>query len=316
MGEHTAISWCDHTWNPWIGCTKVSPACDGCYAEALMDKRLGRVAWGAPGAGAGTRLRTSPHAWNDPARWERAAPAGARPFVFCASLADIFDSHVPPDWRRDAFDVMRRTPRLVYLLLTKRPGNIVRLARSAGGLPPNAAIGTTVEDRPRAERNVRDLLDASEGLWGAGTRPLFAFVSCEPLLEEFDLTAIPMARGYFIDALRGKIWMPAGTNTVPSTSYVVGDRDYVGLTHNIAWVITGGETDQGGHAARPTPTDAFRALRDQCAGAAVAFHHKQNGEWIEPRAGEFVRVGKRVAGRLLDGRVHDDRPAVRVAVEA
>ncbi|MQT13667.1 DUF5131 family protein [Segnochrobactrum spirostomi] len=291
MGEHTAISWCDHTWNPWIGCTKVSPACDGCYAEALMDKRLGRVAWGAPGAGAGTRLRTSLHTWNDPFRWERAAPAGARPFVFCASLADIFDSNVPPDWRRDAFDVMRRTPRLVYLLLTKRPGNIVRLARVAGGLPPNAAIGTTVEDLPRAERNVRDLLDASEGLG----------------------TAIPMVRGYFIDALRGKIWTPWPANSVPSSN--IGDRVYTGLIHNIDWVITGGETDQGDHAARPTPTRAFRALRDQCAGARVAFHHKQNGEWIE-RGGEFVRVGKRAAGRLLDGRIYDGRPAVCVVKDA
>lgn len=297
MGETTAISWCDHTWNPWIGCTKVSPACDGCYAEAMMDKRYGRVQWGAPGRGTGTRVRTSASVWNDPRRWNRKAEAaGTRPFVFCASLADIFDNAVPAEWRRSAFDVMRNTPRLVYLLLTKRPQLIVRLSEEAGGLPWNAAIGTTVEDQERADRNAPALLVAAAEL-----RPLFTFLSCEPLLGPVDISAHYLNPQGFVDTPK--------------------------------WVITGGETDQGAHKARPTHPDWFRSLRDQCAAAGVSFHHKQNGEWL---GGDQIpedeaipsgisndcgisgandnrrvwRVGKVRAGRLIDGALHDARPGV------
>ncbi len=153
MAENSAISWTRHTWNPWIGCSKVSPACDGCYAEAMMDKRYGRVEWGGPGQGAGTRSRTSALTWNDPFRWQRQAEKdGDRPFVFCASLADIFDNQVDPQWRADAFEVMRKTPRLVYLLLTKRPQLIVKLADAAGGLPANCRDRNNGR-RPEARRH-------------------------------------------------------------------------------------------------------------------------------------------------------------------
>jgi len=173
MAQNSAISWTTHTWNPWMGCTKVSPACDGCYAEALMDKRYGKVQWGNH-----PRIRTGKHTWNDPFRWERQAEKdGTRPFVFCASLADIFDNQVDPQWRADAFDVMRRTQRLVYLLLTKRPQNIVKMADAAGGLPVNAAIGTTCEDQQRADINLSALKVAKIDL-----NPLFTFGSFEPLL--------------------------------------------------------------------------------------------------------------------------------------
>lgn len=357
MGETTAISWADATVNFWMGCTAVSPACDGCYARALVQDRFGKAEWGGPGAGAGTRTRTGAASWNLPFKLHRKAErTRTRPFVFVNSLSDIFDNQVPPEWRRDAFDVMRRTPRLVYLLLTKRPGNIARLAEEAGGLPPNAAIGTTVEDQERADRNVPDLLEASEDLWRADTRPLFNFLSCEPLLGPVDLTAFPDHPGsaYFTDALKGQTWIKAGTNTIPSTSHIVGDRDYVGLCHRIEWVITGGETDQGTHRARPTHPDWFRSLRDQCAKARVQFHHKQNGEWlevdgprcralnqqlsassaavwmhrdgrVEPRDDRsnrhnspygtsiMFRAGKVRSGRLLDGVLHDSRPAVPAA---
>src|SRR5690606_14613384 len=131
----------DHTFNPWIGCTKVSPACDGCYAEAMMDKRYGRVKWGAPGQGAGTRERTSKGNWSKPKAWDRKAKAaGTRPFVFCSSLADVFDNQVPAEWRRDLFELIRATPNLVWLLLTKRPQLIVKLSEEVDGLPSNAAI--------------------------------------------------------------------------------------------------------------------------------------------------------------------------------
>jgi len=107
MGEQTNIEWCDHTFNPWIGCTNVSPACDNCYAEELMANRYGRVRWGA----GEDRVRTSPGNWRQPLKWNRdAAAAGTRPFVFCASLADVFDNAVDPAWRADLFTLIEQTP--------------------------------------------------------------------------------------------------------------------------------------------------------------------------------------------------------------
>lgn len=289
MGEITAISWCDHTFNPWIGCTKVSPACDGCYAEALMDKRYGRVEWGAPGKGNGTRVRTSAGNWHQPIRWnKKAGIEGTQPFVFCSSLADVFDNQVPTEWRRDLFDLIRATPNLVWLLLTKRPQLIVKMVAEVGYLPTNAALGTTVEDQTRADRNLPELARAK-----ACTPALFSFASCEPLL--------------------GPIIVPEGS--MPD------------------WIITGGETDQGGHTARPSHPDWYRSLRDQCAAAGVPYHHKQNGEWfggdqipedvtipsgwsndcgIEDADDNRMvwRVGKKFSGRLLDGVEHNARPEV------
>jgi hypothetical protein len=116
MGEQSKIEWTDHTFNPWIGCTKVSPACDNCYAEAMMDKRYGRVTWGA----GEDRQKTSPSNWKLPYKWDRQAMAsGTRPFVFCASLADVFDNEVDPLWRRQLFALIDDTPSLIWLLLTK-----------------------------------------------------------------------------------------------------------------------------------------------------------------------------------------------------
>ena len=124
MAEHTEIAWCDSTFNPWIGCQKVSPGCDHCYAEALMDHRHHRVEWGPHGE----RKRTSEANWKLPLRWSKKARAsGTRPRVFCASLADVFDNQVPIQWRTDLFDLIARTSELDWLLLTKRPENLARM---------------------------------------------------------------------------------------------------------------------------------------------------------------------------------------------
>jgi protein gp37 len=94
--ENSNIAWTHHTFNPWIGCQKVSPGCDHCYAEAMMDKRYGRVQWGPHGE----RKRTSEDNWKNPIRWNREAEkTGTRFRVFCASLADWFDNKVPRSWR-------------------------------------------------------------------------------------------------------------------------------------------------------------------------------------------------------------------------
>lgn len=295
MGENSKIEWTDHTFNPWMGCTKVSPACDGCYAEAMMDHRYGKVKWGPHGE----RVRTAPSNWKQPIRWDKEAKAaGSRPRVFCASLADVFDNQVPPEWRADLFALIRATPNLVWLLLTKRPQNIVKMvAVIEGGLPPNAALGTTVEDQIRADVNVPALLRAK-----ALCQPAFAFLSCEPLLGAIDLRHIAPTDTGYISAL--------SSSTGP----------------NLDWVIAGGETDQGKHKARPSHPDWIRALRDQCAATGTAFHFKQWGEWADAdrfasetqegydvrglTSGDSIRVGKKVSGRLLDGIEHNGFPQV------
>lgn len=290
MGETTSISWTDHTFNPWIGCTKVSPACDGCYAAALMGSagRMKRVEWGEPGKGPGTRSRTSPANWRQPRKWDRQArDAGVKRFVFCASLADVFDNEVPAEWRRDLFDLIRATPNLIWLLLTKRPGMIQRLYGEAmldppdGGSgqkwPSNAAIGCTVINQEEVDRDVPKLLAAKAAL-----APAFAFLSMEPLLGPVDLR-----------------WM--GLHPDPNST-------------RIDWVITGGETDQGGHKARPADPAWFKSLRAQCAVAGVPFHFKQWGEW-QPYMGQvptstnappyYFDLGLGAAPVFRFGKAHD-----------
>ena len=177
MAENTKIEWCDHTFNPWIGCTKVSPACDGCYAEHLMSNRLGRVEWGA----GEDRKRTSVANWRKPIAWDRkAADADEPTYVFCASLADVFDNEVDEVWRRDLMDLIKKTPHLTWLLLTKRIGNVAKMTHPAHGhrmLPRNAAIGATIANQEEYDRDRMKLDDVKHACG-----PLFTFGSFEPLL--------------------------------------------------------------------------------------------------------------------------------------
>jgi protein gp37 len=146
MGENTNIEWAHHTFNPWIGCQKVSPGCDHCYAENMMDHRYHRVEWGPHGE----RSRTSESYWRQPLRWARQAKAeGTRPRVFCASLADVFDNKVPKEWRTDLWELIRQTPELDWMLLTKRPQNIRKMLPDWWPYWPwkNVWLGTTTEDQ-------------------------------------------------------------------------------------------------------------------------------------------------------------------------
>lgn len=177
MGENSAIEWTDHTFNPWIGCTKVSPACDGCYAENLMANRYGRVKWGA----GEDRQRTSPANWRKPITWNRDAVGKDRPtFVFCASLADVFDNEVDDLWRSDLFRLIEATPNLTWLLLTKRIGNAVKMTDPERGhqtLPSNAALGATMANLEEYDRDRLKLHEA-----GIRCGAAFTFGSFEPLL--------------------------------------------------------------------------------------------------------------------------------------
>lgn len=149
MGDTTKIEWCDATFNPWVGCQKVSPGCDHCYAEGWA-KRSGMVQWG-PHA---DRRRTSEANWRKPLKWAKdARGTGKRPRVFCASLADWLDNRVPAEWRMDLWRLINRTPELDWLLLTKRPENYSKLAPWDDDKPPaNVWLGITAEDQAHYDR--------------------------------------------------------------------------------------------------------------------------------------------------------------------
>jgi protein gp37 len=177
MGVDTKIQWAHHTFNPWIGCSKVSPGCARCYAEELMDHRYGRVKWGVDG----TRSITSESNWFQPVKWHRLARRdGVRRRVFCASLADVFEDRpelVAPRIR--LFHLINETPSLDWLLLTKRPENVRRfhggdgVSRSwAESMPPNVWLGTSIENA--------DYLHRIDTLKTTGATILF--LSLEPLL--------------------------------------------------------------------------------------------------------------------------------------
>lgn len=176
--KNSNIEWTHHTFNPWIGCTQVSPACDHCYAMVMMDHRYHRVEWGA----GKPRIRTTPGYWRQPLRWNREAQAaGLRERVFCASLADVFDGEMPEilsEWRSDLWQLIAETPQLDWLLLTKRPGNIMRLAPWKNAWPHNVWIGTSVENEEWARRRLPVLSEVPA---------VVRFVSAEPLLEDFSL---------------------------------------------------------------------------------------------------------------------------------
>lgn len=178
--EGTGISWADLTFNPWIGCQKVGPACDHCYAESLATTRLG-VAWG-PGA---ERRRTAPGNWSKPHRWNRyAGEAGVQLRVFCASLADVFDNAVDDQWRRDLAAMILQTPNLLWMLLTKRIGNARAMLQAMfpDGVPANVALGLTIANQDEADRDLPRALALKQGL---GIRRLF--LSMEPLLGAVDI---------------------------------------------------------------------------------------------------------------------------------
>jgi protein gp37 len=145
MGENSKIEWTNHTFNPWTGCTKISPACDHCYAEAWA-KRSGLVRWGNH-----PRRRTTESYWKEPIKWNACAfkrEHGHWSRVFCASLADVFDNQVPLEWRGDLFALIRKCPRLDWLLLTKRPQNIKKMLPADWGRGyQNVWLGVTAENQ-------------------------------------------------------------------------------------------------------------------------------------------------------------------------
>lgn len=172
--KNSSIEWCHHTFNGWIGCTKVSPACKFCYAEEQqVVEKLG-IKWGA----GKPRHRTSVQYWKQPLAWNKEAQAkGIRYRVFTNSLADVFDEEVNDDWRFDLFDLIAATPSLDWLLLTKRPEYAVQFGEAIQ-LLPNIWLGTSVENQKYADLRIPILKTIPARI---------RFLSCEPLLEETSL---------------------------------------------------------------------------------------------------------------------------------
>lgn len=312
MGEDSKIEWTDNTWNPWWGCTRVSAACDFCYAEALS-KRFGHDLWGNK-----PRMRTSAANWHKPIQWnKKAAAAGVRVKVFCASMADVFDNQVPEEWRTDLWALIRATPNLDWQLLTKRPQNIKKMLPADWGMGyRNVWLGMTAENQEEFDKRILSLL---------AVPAVVHFLSCEPLLGSLDLE---YPAGVFPKGpARCCSGHECGCLGLPVDPPLINDID---------WVICGGES---GSQARPMHPNWARELRDQCQHHGVAFHFKQYGEWrseevmpsecaesleIEGKyiymlpdgscrgdgGAHMVKLGKKASGRELDGRTWDEFPKV------
>lgn len=249
MGEDSKISWTHHTWNPWVGCTKVSAGCTNCYAEALS-KRTGLAVWGD----VGTRRVTTDTYWKQPYKWARdAAALGERKRVFCASLADVLeDKRELDDPRKRMWDVIEVTRyALDWLILTKRPENF-------GMIPENLAkylwLGTSVEDQEAADKRIPFLEQATAAI---------RFLSAEPLLSELDLewpaTTYPKGPPMCCSGRE------CGCQGLPVDPPLIWKID---------WVIAGGES---GPKARPCAVAWIRSLVAQCRKYNTACFVKQLG---------------------------------------
>lgn len=323
MAETTNIEWADSTLNIWEGCQETgSPACVGCYARARNLRYAPKGTTEAPNWGPHAPRREVkgwPAMLRKISRLAAAAFAAGRTqpwFVFVNSLSDFWDNQADPALRARALAQFAKHPHLTFLLLTKRPQNIVKMVKAMAeadlgpyadeqGIrswwPKNVAIGFTAVTQREMHRDGHWALEAFHVL-----NAPFLFWSGEPLVERV---------------------------VIPNRLLDLGPR---------FWAITGGETDQSGHKARPQHPDWFRGARDQCASSGSPYLHKQNGEWAEPVAagmmgnepglmraqylyankGQYMvhvfydhvqvaRVGKKQSGRLLDGVTHDARPEVR-----
>lgn len=273
MGEKTRIEWTDKTWNPWVGCSKVSPGCSHCYAESWAD-RFGRK----------FTDRTRTKDWKAPIRWDRQfveavrfykeediGPEPTRPKVF-PSLCDWLDEKVPIEWLADFLWLIYKTPNIDWILLTKRPQNWLHRIEATeywmngkfgpknflvgnwllGTAPPNIWLGISCEDQQRADERISELLKIPAAV---------RWVSCEPLLGPIDLNSVEF-----------------GSNTRQSAL----SPTYMGRPYShdakLDWLVIGGES---GTKARPCDLDWIRSLVKQSKKAGVPVFVKQLGSNAE-----------------------------------
>lgn len=306
MADRTAIEWTDATWNPVTGCTKVSPGCDHCYAETIAHRFAGTSAY--PN---GFDVTLRPDRLEQPLRWQRPRR------IFVNSMSDLFHAEVPDDYIAEVFAVMAMAPRHTFQVLTKRPGrmrsllgswdfrimvydHVVALEHDEVWPLSNVWLGTSVESQRWADVRIPQLLN---------TPAAVRFLSCEPLLGEVLLCRCDGAQ-----------------YEVVRHPFLTSSECPLHGTTRLGWVIVGGES--GSHA-RPMHPGWARTLRDQCTKVGIPFLFKQWGEWAprtmllvdKVRNGQTVdygdgtfgqRVGKKEAGRELDGLTWDQFPKVGV----
>ena len=261
MGEKTKIEWTDFTFNPWWGCSRVSPACRFCYADRDAS-RYGYELWRRHGE----RRMLSGANWAKPLKWNREAEkAGIPAKVFCASMADVFEDHPQvAEPRERLWEVIEATPWLHWQLLTKRPENVTQMAPWGDSWPAHVWLGTSVETMRFAEQRIPILLDIPAKV---------RFLSCEPLLEELDLSRwlIP--------------WNRAVQHSTDNPTHVLGPYgdsfsevgcDDCGFDSmdGINWIIVGGES---GPKSRPTEVAWVESLIMQCRMTGVRPFVKQLG---------------------------------------
>lgn len=290
MSNESDISWTDATWNPWQGCTKVSPACRGCYM--FRDKaRYGQDPTKV--------VRSAAPTFNLPlAKGKRAIPPGS--LVFTCSWSDWFHADADP-WRDEAWALIRQRSDLLFLILTKRADRIAdHLPADWGAGYPNVALGVTAENQEWANKRIPLLLQAPAR---------FRFVSIEPMVGAVDLATVRDGSWYdregasYYNALTGSAWWSDGSHGLGG-----GPR--------LDWVIVGGES---GPDARPMREEWVRDVIDACRHTGTLCHFKQWGEWVpESQAPEgasgrrdaasaSIRFGVQRAGAALDGAMFRDR---------
>ena len=314
MAENTKIQWCDHTFNTHWGCTKISDGCSNCYAEN-MGNRFG-VKWGA----GEPRKTMSENYWKQPLKWnKRAGENNVRERVFCSSMADVFDNEAPEGVREKLWSLIKATPHLDWLIVTKRIGNVKNmLPEDWGDGYPNVWLLITVVNQIEADRDIPKLIDTPAAIRG---------LSIEPMLGYIDLTYIQFDAFTTMDVLSGN-----GLSTISVCQSAPN-----AFCDPIDWVIVGGES---GSNARPMHPAWAKSLQDQCKLAGVAFFFKQQGEWAleQVKAGgdlggdmrkgivqqvcldrendghfrkgdvHMRKVGKEVSGRLLNGVEYNEYP--------
>lgn len=272
MAKHSKIEWTHHTFNPWWGCAKVSPACQHCYAEAWA-KRVGSTVWGKS---APRRFFGDVH-WKEPLRWNREAEdEGVRRRVFCASMADVFERRAElHEWRDRLWKIIDSTPCLDWLLLTKRPHNVTAMAPWTSQWPENVWLGCTAENQTWADKRIPALLEIPARV---------RFLSCEPLLGPLDL-----ARHLPLDPVDGIHWVIAGgesgAHSRPMNPEWVRDLRNQCQQSGVAFHFK-----QWGHWV---PEEL---LTEQQRKVIVFDGHR------------LAAAGKGKAGRTLDGRTWDEFP--------
>lgn len=289
--QNSNIEWTDHTFNPWWGCQKVSEGCKNCYAETL-DKRFGHETHWGPGS---ARKPMSEKYWRAPIQWNaQATAAGIRAKVFCASMADVFEDHLSVGpWRRMLWELIEKTPNLIWQLLTKRAQNIERMVpmKWLKWFPANVWIGGSAENQERLEEQAAHLAVISCDV---------RFLSCEPLLGPLTLPVDCNDGSGFFD------WIIVGGESGPGARPMHPDwarslRDQAKEQNAAFFFKQWGEWRPYDHDAGDNARPLGRFQNNVFREGNIVWDGKRESAYM-------AKVGKKEAGSLLDGVAYKQFP--------